>query len=110
MSRLAQVLDSDVNKQIKFVFVDHVPSNQPFLMPVREIADMMKAKRPDVIFIVDGAHSIGSIKDLDLNSIGADVFFTNCHKWFCGPKGTALLFRSQQLVSSYKFKVFQTNI
>lgn len=101
VQKLSQALDKDEKeKHIKFVIVDHVPSNQPFLMPIRELANTIQLKRSDIVFIVDGAHSIGSIKSLDLRSLGADVFLTNCHKWFCGPKGTALLYQSRTLVIS----------
>jgi selenocysteine lyase/cysteine desulfurase len=47
------------------------------------------SKNSNILIIVDGAHSIGSVKDLDLNEmINIDLIFMNCHKWFCGPKGS----------------------
>ena len=40
---------------------------------------------------VDGAHSCGSVPNLDVNAIGADFFFSNLHKWaFAPPTATVL--------------------
>ena len=51
--------------------------------------------RPDILFVVDGAHTLGSTPMLQLKHV--DFFFTNCHKWFCGPKGTAFLFKNKNV-------------
>ena len=48
----------------------------------------------DIISIVDGAHALGSI-DLRFDyedDYLPDVYLTNCHKWFCAPKGVGLLY------------------
>ena len=41
---------------------------------------------------------MGSIKSIDLTNI--DIFFTNCHKWFGGPKGTAFMYKNENITSS----------
>lgn len=106
LGKLDKVLEADSEqRKIKFIFVDHIPSNQPFLVPIVALSRLCKAKRPDICFIVDGAHTLGSFnifENLDLKCI--DYFFTNCHKWFCGPKGTAILFKNELVRSEHLIK------
>ena len=97
--KMAQILDEDskTDRRIKYIIVDHIPSNQPIVMPIQLIAELVKRQmRNDLVLIVDGAHSLGTVKSIDLT--GIDVFFANCHKWYCGPKGTGFLYRSEKSV------------
>jgi isopenicillin-N epimerase len=98
VNKLQEALSEDEPcHQIKYVFVDHVTSNQAFVMPIEKLSSVCKSIRPDIVFIVDAAHSLGSIKDFYLESLPhVDFLFTNCHKWFCGPKGTAILYKKNQ--------------
>jgi len=95
---LLKILEEDsADKLIKYVFVDHIPSNIPFVLPIRMLSDVCKAKRSDVVFIVDGAHTLGSVRNFSLKELpNVDLMFMNCHKWLCGPKGTAFLFKKRK--------------
>ncbi|XP_062612086.1 uncharacterized protein LOC134273885, partial [Saccostrea cucullata] len=62
-----------------------------------------------VPILIDGAHALGSL-DLQLRSFCPDYYVSNCHKWFCCPKGSAFMYvkeeRQQQtrpLVISHGF-------
>lgn len=75
-----------------YAFFDHIPSNSPFILPINDLCH--HCKQLDIISIVDGAHALGSIDlrfDYDDNYL-PDVYLTNCHKWFCAPKGVGLLY------------------
>lgn len=50
--------------------------------------------------LIDGAHALGMLP-LDLQQLQPDFYVSNCHKWLCGARGSAMLFvapRWQQLV------------
>jgi isopenicillin-N epimerase len=73
----------------KVVFCSHVEWTSGRVNDVAEIC--RRARDAGVLSIVDGAHAPGQI-DLDLETIGADVYTGNCHKWLCAPKGSGFLY------------------
>ncbi|RNA15003.1 L-cysteine desulfhydrase 1 isoform X2 [Brachionus plicatilis] len=94
LGKFKSILSEDEeDKKIRLVLIDHIPSNQPFLVPIDRISEYCKSKRSDILFVVDAAHSLGSVKNFTIDQYpNIDIMFTNCHKWFCGPKGTGFLY------------------
>lgn len=80
---------------IKYVLVDYIPSNHPFVMPIKQIIDLCRSH--NTVCIIDAAHAIGSISEFSLENLKPDIMFGNFHKWFCGAKGTGFLYRREGL-------------
>lgn len=50
---------------------------------------------PDARIIVDGAHALLALP-LNIPTLDVDYYVSNCHKWFCGPKGTAFMYVKEE--------------
>lgn len=92
-----QVIDaikSQFNDRTKLLLVDHVTSATGLVLPIKQIVDAAKQRGTRVM--IDGAHAPGMI-DVDLESIGADYYTANHHKWLCGPKVSGFLWVRREL-------------
>jgi isopenicillin-N epimerase len=85
---LVDELWSAVRPQTRAISVSHISSATALRFPVEEIC--RRAREAGILVIVDGAHAPGQV-DVDLESLGADFYSGNCHKWLCAPKGAGFL-------------------
>ncbi len=77
-----------IGPRTRAVSLSHVTSATTLVFGVQEIC--AAARAAGVLAVVDGAHAPGQLP-LDVESVGADVYAGNCHKWMCAPKGAGFL-------------------
>ena len=87
-------IKSNISKNTKVIFLSHITSETAIIFPVKEICRL--AKEAGIISIIDGAHAPAHI-NLNLNTLGADIYTGACHKWMLCPKGVSFLYSSKIL-------------
>lgn len=73
----------------RFAVVDQVTSPTALIFPIKVIVEACRERGVPVL--VDGAHAPGMLP-LNLESLGADFWTGNLHKWVCAPKGAGVLY------------------
>jgi cysteine desulfurase/selenocysteine lyase len=77
------------NKNSRLITLSHVLYNNGAIMPVEEVGKI--AKRHDMLYSIDAAQSVGTIK-VDVRRIGCDFLAFPGFKWICGPSGIGIFY------------------
>jgi len=83
-----------VTPRTRGIYLSHITSPTALRLPVEEIC--ARPRQAGIMTIIDAAHSPGQIP-VDLQALGADVVFGNCHKWLMGVPGAGFLYLRHDL-------------
>ena len=91
---VAQAVERAITPRTRLAIIDHVTSPSALVFPVHEVVQL--CHKHDVKILIDGAHAPGMLP-LDVESIGADWYTGNCHKWLFAAKGCGFLWTRRDL-------------
>jgi len=83
-----------ITPRTRVLSFSHLLSSTGLRMPVAELSALARSR--GCIAVVDGAQAVGGIA-VDVNALGCHVYATSGHKWLLAPKGTGLLYLSEEL-------------
>ncbi len=87
--KFLEQLWAGVTERTRVISISHITSFSALKFPVEEAC--RRAREAGILTVIDGAHVPGQI-DLALDTLGADFYTGNCHKWLCAPKGAGFLY------------------
>jgi selenocysteine lyase/cysteine desulfurase len=83
-----------ITPRTRVLSFSHLLSSTGLRMPVAQLSAL--ARSHGCIAVVDGAQAVGAIP-VDVKALGCHAYATSGHKWLLGPKGTGLLYLSEEL-------------
>lgn len=92
---LVKKYTEQITSRTKLVQVNHIINWTGHINPVREIADAVHAKGPEVM--IDGAHTFGHFV-FSVPELGGDYYGTSLHKWMSASIGSGMLWIKKEKI------------
>ncbi|HEU4421222.1 MAG TPA: aminotransferase class V-fold PLP-dependent enzyme [Pilimelia sp.] len=93
VDEIVSSLLAQLRPQTRIVAVTWVHSSTGVKLPIRAMADALRARSPQALLCVDGVHGFAA-EDATPARLGCDFLVSGCHKWLYGPRGTGLVWGS----------------
>lgn len=101
---IVKLIAKAITKRTRVITVSHVFSSTGLRMPIAEISALARSK--GIFCIVDGAQAAGAIR-VNVKELGCHAYATSGHKWLMGPKGTGLLYLSNDAQAAIRPMQFE---
>ena len=88
-----KLIAAKLTPQTKVISVSHVTFTTGLRLPIRQIAELDQTNGS--LLVVDGAQAPG-VLDVNVKELGCHAYATSAHKWMLAPKGTGLLYISNE--------------
>ncbi len=88
-STIIDAFEAAITKRTRLISLCHVNYTDGCVLPVKEICELARSK--GILTLIDGAHPPGMM-DLDISSLGCDMYAAACHKWMLAGQLTGFLF------------------
>ena len=92
--QLMQALEGGFREGTRLAVLDHITSATGLILPIERMVAACRERGVPVL--VDGAHAPGHVP-LNLDTLGADWYTGNAHKWLFAPKGCAFLYAAPRV-------------
>lgn len=83
-----------ITPRTRVLSFSHLLTSTGLRMPVADLSALARAR--GCLSVVDGAQAVGGIA-VNVKSLGCHVYATSGHKWLLAPKGTGLLYLSDDV-------------
>eukprot|EP00200_Dunaliella_tertiolecta_P004798 CAMPEP_0202339480 /NCGR_PEP_ID=MMETSP1126-20121109/1324_1 /ASSEMBLY_ACC=CAM_ASM_000457 /TAXON_ID=3047 /ORGANISM="Dunaliella tertiolecta, Strain CCMP1320" /LENGTH=445 /DNA_ID=CAMNT_0048930037 /DNA_START=110 /DNA_END=1447 /DNA_ORIENTATION=- len=84
---ILKLVERTMPPHTKMAVFDAVTSNTALVLPIQQLVQLCRSR--GILVLIDAAHALGQLV-IDLESLDADFYVTNCHKWLAGPRGSAV--------------------
>ena len=88
-----QVIDNvlaQITERTRFCLLDHISSPTGLILPVQRLISEIRRRNANTVIMIDGAHAPAQLA-LDLDTLDADFYTGNGHKWIGAAPGSAFL-------------------
>ena len=87
-NEILSTIISSFSTSTKLFVVDHVASMTSIVLPIDEI--IIECHKRGILVLIDGSHAPGML-DVHIDSLNADWYVGNLHKWVCAPVGAGFI-------------------
>lgn len=90
---LLDIYRKAITPRTRIISMVHMTNTNGMILPVKEVSELAHSK--NILVCVDGAQAVGMFK-FNMKELGCDFYSASGHKWLFGPKGTGILYASEE--------------